>query len=206
MKKRYLLIAGFVVTLGALLPPLYQLAHALFSAHMVQHLILVLAAAPLLAAGAPRLPALGAIGVWVLHAGALWAWHLPVAYDAALDSDLLHGLEHLSFLVTGVLFWGFVLRRDVSSLERVGLVFATALQSSALGALLAFASRPLYASHLGRTSDWRMSALEDQQLAGAIMWVPPGVVYLVVMLVLLYKWFTHMDAGAIEARPAGGPR
>ena len=204
MNRTVAWIAGVVVAVAALVPPLHGYAAALFSAHMVQHLILVLVAAPLLALGAPRVPRIGPLAVALLHAGAIWAWHLPTAYDAALASDLLHGIEHLSFLATGWLFWAFILRRtDVSQLQRVGVVFATALQSSALGALLAFASRPLYSGHLGTTGRWGLTALEDQQLAGAIMWVPPGVVYLAVMLVLLYRWFGALD-GVADARAAGG--
>lgn len=205
MNKTTWLIAGCVVAVGALLPPLHGLASDLFSAHMVQHLILVLVAAPLISLGAPRLPALGAVGVLLLHTGAMWAWHLPVAYDEALDSDLLHGLEHLSFVVTAVLFWGFVLLPGAASpLQRVGVTFATALQSSALGALIAFATRPLYTSHIGSTAAWDLTPLEDQQLAGAIMWVPPGVVYLVVMLVLLYRWFGDLDRRVPGIDVAGG--
>lgn len=207
MIRPVFLLAGSAAVVAALVPPLHDLAPALFSAHMIQHLILVLIAAPLLALGAPRLPVVGAISVWILHTGAMWAWHLPSAYDAALTSNVLHGLEHVSFLVTGVLFWGFVLRRrEVSVLQRVGVTFATALQSGALGAILAFASRPLYESHIGRTGEWGMTALEDQQLAGAIMWVPPGVLYLAVMLVLLYGWFTDLDGPTVEPRPVGNER
>jgi putative membrane protein len=205
VSKVGLLVAGVAVFAAAQLPPLHEAASELFSAHMIQHLLLVLVAAPLLALGLPRVATGPAIVVWVLHTGAMWAWHLPTAYDAALRTNALHGLEHLSFLVTGVLFWAFVLRRvDVSPLQRVGLTFATALQSGALGALLAFATRPLYRSHLVSAERWDLTALQDQQLAGALMWVPPGVVYLAVMLVLLYRWFTRIDGVPRPAR--GGAR
>ena len=93
----------------------------------------------------------------ILHAVALWAWHLPVLYDAALESPPLHALEHLSFLATGVLFWGVVAARwqPVDPLQRVGAVFGTGLQSAALGACIAFAAEPLYESHLSdRRANW----------------------------------------------------
>ena len=135
----------------------------------------------------------GPIAIVIAHAVALWAWHLPALYDAAIENSLLHALEHLLFLATAMAFWAFVLGRSghLDRLQRVGLVFVTALQSSALGALIAFASEPLYRAHLVNTSG--LTALEDQQLAGAIMWVPPGVVYLCVMLVLLYGWFAQLE-------------
>ncbi|MGH2808601.1 MAG: cytochrome c oxidase assembly protein [Actinomycetota bacterium] len=203
-------IAGLVIALVALFSPLENMATELFSAHMVQHLILVFVVPPQFVAGWPsarRIPALLTVPlvVLVVHATAMWVWHLPVLYDAALANDLVHMLEHMSFLVTGLLFWGVVSARfrDLDRLPRVGLVFGTALASGALGAVLAFASAPLYESHLQTTEDWGLTALEDQQLAGGIMWVPPGVVYLVVMLVLLARWLNAMDT---DAAATGGAR
>lgn len=201
------LIGGAVVAVAAFAPPVEAIASELFSAHMTQHLVLVLIAAPLLALGSPRVPRAGALAVVLLHTGAIWMWHLPSAYDAALDSTSLHLVEHVSFLATGWLFWVYVLRRtDVSQLQRVGATFVTTLQSAALGALLTFAPRPLYSGHLATAGRWGLTPLQDQQLAGAIMWVPPGVVYLVVMLALLYRWFASMDGTVNEPRPAGGIR
>ena len=196
-----------MVAAVAFAPPIEAMATELFSAHMTQHLALVLIAAPLLALGTPRVPQAGALAVILLHTGAIWMWHLPSAYDAALASAPLHVVEHVSFLATGWLFWVYVLRRtDVSPLQRVGVTFATALQSAALGALLTFAPKPLYSGHLAGAGRWDLTPLQDQQLAGAIMWVPPGVVYLVVMLVLLYRWFTALDGSVNEPRPVGGTR
>jgi putative membrane protein len=202
VKKSYF-IAGLVITLVALFSPLEEMATELFSAHMVQHLILVFVVPPLLVAGWPNVrivPAIFTIPivVWLLHATAMWVWHLPVLYDAAIATDLVHMMEHGSFLGTGVLFWGVVAGRfrTIDPLARVGLVFATALASGALGAVLAFASAPLYDAHLHTTQEWGLTALEDQQLAGGIMWVPPGAVHLIVMLVLLARWLNAMDKAA----------
>ena len=205
MNRMVMLVSGVIVSLATVLSPLHQVAAELFSAHMVQHLLLVIVAAPLLAAGMPRTISLNPFAIFVLHTGAMWAWHLPSLYDAALTSDALHGLEHLSFLITGVLFWSYVLRGSASAiLQRVGLTFAIALQSAALGALLAFASRPLYSSHLSSTASWNMTPLEDQQLAGALMWVPPGIVYLAVMVVLLFRWFGRLDRESVPAPASSG--
>jgi putative membrane protein len=211
-----------LVALGvALLSPLDALSSALASAHMVQHMLLVLVAAPLLALSAPsgailrgsplvvrraagrwrrrlgltrnRLrPLRHPAAVWLLHVGTLWFWHAAVPYDAALDSAPLHILEHASFLATAVLFWHVVI--GTRSPERVSngagvlLVFAMAMQSVFLSVLLTFAQTPWYSGYAETTTPWGLEPLADQQLAGVIMWIPAGAVYLVVALTLLVAW------------------
>ncbi|MEA2446601.1 MAG: putative rane protein [Actinomycetota bacterium] len=200
MKRPWIFAAGIAVLIVALAPPLHTVADDLFSVHMVQHLMLVLVAAPLLAWSAPapaRLPQLlrKPLVVGALHAMALWAWHLPVLYDAAIANPLLHIVEHGSFLVTAYLFWDVVIGKAGADdqLRRVGLVFATTLQSGALGAVIAFASSVLYTAHVASAPVRGLTPLEDQQLAGAIMWVPPGAVYVIVMLVLLWSAFKRYE-------------
>jgi putative membrane protein len=193
------LVGAGIFALVALGPPLEPLTEELFSAHMVQHMIFVLVVAPLIVAS-------GALGgrvpkalrsSWVAfgaHALAMWAWHLPAFYEAAVESLPLHIVEHLSFLVTAVLFWNVVLDAAVDRFKRVALVFGTALQSGALGVVIAFAGSVIYTSHVASAPDWDLTPIEDQQLAGAIMWVPPGIVYLVVMLALLARALSGSDA------------
>jgi putative membrane protein len=213
--------AALVALAVALLSPLDALSSALASAHMVQHMLLVLVAAPLLALSAPsstmlrgsplavrrasgrwrrrlRLTRrnLRAVGhpaaVWLLHVGVLWFWHAAVPYDAALDSAPLHVLEHASLLVTAVLFWHVVI--GTRSAERVSnglgvlLVFAMAMQSVVLSLLLTFARTPWYSGYAQTTTPWGLEPLADQQLAGVIMWIPAGAVYLVTALTLLVAW------------------
>jgi putative membrane protein len=226
-----------LATLGvALLSPLDALSGALASAHMVQHLLLVLVAAPLLALSAPS----GAIlrgsplavrrasgrwrrrlglthrnlavlrhpaAVWLLHVAVLWFWHAAVPYDAALASRPLHLLEHASFLVTAALFWHVVVGARgagrVSNGLGVLLVFGMAMQSVLLSVLLTFARTPWYAGYATTTAAWGLDPLADQQLAGAIMWIPAGGVYLVVALALLASWVGAAEEGAaVGARPA----
>lgn len=193
------LVGAVIFALVALGPPLEPLTEELFSAHMVQHMIFVLVVAPLVVASralAGRVPGI-LRSTWVVfaaHALALWAWHLPALYDAAMDSLPLHLIEHLCFLVTAVLFWNVVLNASGDRFKRVALVFGTALQSGALGVVIAFAGSVIYRSHVASARDWDMTPLEDQQLAGAIMWVPPGVVYLCVMVALLAKALSASDA------------
>jgi putative membrane protein len=131
--------AGLATVAVALCSPLDTLAHGLFVAHMAQHMLLVMVAAPLLVLGAPGLPLAVALApdwrrrlgrlrhrpavraardlltrplvAWAVHVGTLWAWHLPGPYQAALASDAVHAAEHASFLATAVLFWWVVLSR-----------------------------------------------------------------------------------------------
>lgn len=205
----------------ALVSPLDALAAALFSAHMVQHLLLILVAAPLLVVSEPLLPFLwtvnkerrrqigrwwrqarairAGLGVltrplvaWGFHVAVLWAWHAPKLYEAALGAPPLHALEHATLLGSAVLFWWAIFRTGKRATAGYGAgvlyVFATALQGGVLGALITFASTPWYRPYSGSTAGWGFSALEDQQLAGLIMWVLGGIVYLLIALVLFAAW------------------
>jgi putative membrane protein len=211
-----------LVAIGlALLSPLDALSSALASAHMVQHLLLILVAAPLLALSAPSgavlrgspLAVRRATGrwrrrlglthgnlralrhpaaVWLLQVGVLWFWHAAAPYDAALGSEPLHLLEHASFLATAVLFWHVVIgvRGSVRVSGGLGvlLVFAMAMQSVFLSVLLTFARTPWYSGYATTTASWGLDPLTDQQLAGVIMWIPAGGIYLVAALALLVAW------------------
>jgi putative membrane protein len=206
--------AGWLVLVLALVSPLDALGEALFVAHMVQHLLLLLVAPPLLLAARPLGPVLlglpgpfrrgagvllraglaraaralsrRAVVVLALHGLALWAWHAPRAYDAALASELVHALEHASFFAAGLLFWsvlhGAARKGGVGHGGAVLFVFGGAMQGGGLGALLTVATRPLYESHRQSAPAFGLSALEDQQLAGVVMWVPSGIVLAVVAL------------------------
>lgn len=215
--------AGALIAVGvALASPLDAVAGALASAHMVQHVLLLLVAAPLLALSAPSSTLLRgsplalrrASGRWrrrlglthrhlralshpvavsLLHIATVWFWHAAVPYGAALDSHALHVLEHATFLVTGLLFWRVVLggRRGLGTVSpgfAVLLVFAMALQSTFLSALLTFARTPWYAGYTATTAPWGLDPLADQQLAGVIMWIPAGMIYLAVALALIVTW------------------
>jgi putative membrane protein len=136
------------------------------------------------------------VAVWVIGAVVLWAWHLPVLYEAALRHDALHAFEHASLLATSALVWAVALgraRRSLAVPAASALLFATALQSGALGAVLALAQRPLYPIHATVAPSWGLTPLEDQQLAGGLMWVPPGIVYVVVIAGLLSRWLGSFD-------------
>ena len=136
------------------------------------------------------------VSAWVIGVVVLWAWHLPTLYEAALRRDALHALEHASLIATVALVWALALgraRRSLAIPAASGLLLATALQSGALGAVLALAQRPLYPIHASVAPSWGLSPIEDQQLAGGLMWVPPGIVYTVVIAALLAHWLGSLE-------------
>lgn len=210
---------GWLALVLALLSPLDRLGSLLFSAHMLQHELMMVVAAPLLVLGRPlalwawALPPAARRGVgalfhhpawrrpwrtlsaplaaWALHAAALWLWHLPAWFDAALHDDAVHTLQHLSFLFSALLFWWTVLgplRRDAAGVA-LASVFTTMLHTAALGALLALASFPWYPDHLARSAALGWDPLEDQQLGGLLMWMPASLAYLAAGLALAARWF-----------------
>jgi putative membrane protein len=228
---------GTIVLVIALVSPLDAAANALFSLHMVQHLLLILVAPPLLVVGAADVAFLwGLPRAWrrrfgrfehglgrglsgetspvvplcvvLLATGVLWLWHVPDLYDLAVRVEAWHIAEHAGFLVTALLFWATVLRlrpRDhVNNGLRLVYVFGMAMQGSLLGALITFATRPLYQSHLATAPPWGLEPLVDQQLAGLIMWVPPALLYLGVVAYLFVHWLNAVDARRRDA-PVKGP-
>ncbi|HZD78559.1 MAG TPA: cytochrome c oxidase assembly protein [Actinomycetota bacterium] len=228
-------LAGWLVIVVALVSPLDAMADALFSAHMVQHLLLIVVAAPLFVLGRPVITtlaglsperrrrvaraahALAATGVvrtvrrpvvaWSVFTIALWSWHLPVLYQAAVEDPLLHALEHTAFLSTAMLAWSVALderpREGMGVLGRALFLSASAVQSGLLGALILFASTLLYPVHGPGPALWGLTPLQDQQLAGALMWIPPAAVYLTATGAILLRTFRAMDASR-PARRAGG--
>ena len=130
--------------------------------------------------------------VWLLSVGVIWFWHAAAPSDATLDNQLLHVLEHASFLVTAVLFWQVVVgvrgAARVSDGLGVLLVFAMAMQSVFLSVLLTFARTPWYSGYATTTASWGLDPLADQHVAGVVMWIPAGGIYLVVALALLVAW------------------
>jgi putative membrane protein len=200
-------LSGAVAVAVALLPPIDHLAETSLAAHMLQHLLLVAVGAPLMAFGRPLtvLAMAGApvravvrrvgplargllawpIAVWIAHTTVLWVWHMPSFYMAALSDSLLHALEHVSLLASGVLFWLVVAEPGVharlGSVAAAGYLFAAALQCGTLGALLTLSTTPWYPEAASAGSD----PLADQQLAGVLMWVPATLVYLAGTLAIL---------------------
>jgi putative membrane protein len=124
---------------------------------------------------------------WALNILTIWVWHVPRLYQTALDNEALHMVEHVSFIGTSLLFWWTIKHPEAH--QRRGdpgilALFTMALQGGLLGALITFAPTPWYTAHVLTTQPWGLSPLEDQQLAGAIMWIPVGMIYTVAALIL----------------------
>jgi putative membrane protein len=134
--------------------------------------------------------------VWLLHALALWIWHLPSLYEAAVADETIHALQHSCFFGTACLFWWGIAHGRYGRLGNgaaVIYIFATALHSGALGALLTFSSALWYPIYESTTLAWGLTPLEDQQLAGLVMWIPSGVVFLAVGLGYLAAWIRESE-------------
>ena len=210
---------GWLALAAALVSPLDALGSLLFSAHMLQHEAMMIVAAPLLVLGRPfalwmwglppgwrkpvgtavqgRAVQLGwtlltwPVFAWLFHAAVLWLWHAPLLFEAALHSNIVHTLQHVSFLGSALLFWWAVLG-DGSFRPQRGLsmlyIFTTMAHTGALGALLTWSGIVWYPSYVGAGEAFGMDALEDQQLGGLIMWVPGGLAYLIAGLALASQW------------------
>jgi cytochrome c oxidase assembly factor CtaG len=129
----------------------------------------------------------------MIHLGTLWIWHSPALFDAAIASDFIHWLEHLLFFGTALLFWRGVIKARSGREAAAGALvacFITLLQSGLLSALLSFAREALY--HTPETGNWGLTALEDQQLAGAIMSLPMCGIYLLTGLAMALRLLTPL--------------
>lgn len=208
-------LLGWIALAVALVSPLDALGSRSLAAHMVQHEVLMLVAAPLLILARPldawawALPVgivrvlgrgvrtayvqtswrvlVSPAGAWLIHAAAIWLWHAPMLFQAALADETVHTLQHATFLVAGLVFWWAVSeerRRLPNGGTAIALLFTTMVHTGMLGALMTFSPKlwyPWYAAHAGGAQP---TPMEDQALAGLIMWVPGGVVYLGAALVL----------------------
>jgi putative membrane protein len=215
---------GWFALVIALVSPLHPWGQLLFSAHMTQHEILMLVAAPLMVLGRPFIAAMWAMPqawrkrvgsfagsgpvkrtwdiftngfvAWAVHAAALWVWHIPFLFQATLESDLVHTLQHASFFGSALLFWFAIIygERGLASYGAgVLYLFTTSIHSGILGALLTFTTRIWYPIYSDSTASWGLTPLEDQQLGGLIMWVPAGLVYIVAALFMFAGWMRESE-------------
>lgn len=184
---RYQLTAAL---LGGLLfvSPLCALGSALFAFRTGHHLVLLLLLAPLLVFAAGETGSRRFLPLpfaTFLQAAVLWAWHAPPLYAAALSSDAMFWVMQVTLVASAAAWWAAL--RRASALSATASVLATMVQMGLLGALLVFAGRPIYAPHLLTTMAWGMGPLEDQQIAGLIMWVGGSGAYLALAAALLYR-------------------
>jgi putative membrane protein len=221
-------LGGWITLFIALVSPIHPLGQVLFSAHMTQHELLMLIAAPLLVLGRPLIAFLHALPprvaaslgrlsntkpwrsvwgfisapliAWLIAAIVLWGWHAPALFQATLHSEWVHAAQHLSFLLTALLFWWAIIhgQRGVTNYGAgVLYLFTTAIHSGLLGALITFARTVWYPDY-DHTQSWGLSPLEDQQIGGLIMWVPACTVYIVAGLAMLASWLRQSEARLLK--------
>jgi cytochrome c oxidase assembly factor CtaG len=217
--------SGLAVLVLALVSPIHELGEHLFTVHMIEHELVVAVAAPLLVLARPTalllwgLPAAarrhaGAAmssrvsrGLWriltapsvatSLHGLAIWVWHYPPLFDATVTDITMHRLQHLSFFGTAILFWwALIWRADRGA--AAWHQFVTMLHTSILGALIALVPTVLYRVQTQYAAEWQMTPLEDQQLAGIIMWVPGGIIYAGAALWFLKTWIRDASRGGAD--------
>jgi cytochrome c oxidase assembly factor CtaG len=229
--RRWAFGAGVLVVVATLLPVIDPYVDDSFPLHMIQHMVLLFVAAPLLALGAPGVPfllllpraarrrvnavrgaasvrrvrtvtALPAVGV-LGYSGVVLIWHLPAVYDAALGSDVVHIAEHACFLAAGWLLWAPLAAplRRLDGGRGVFYVFLSGFPMSLVGAVLTLAPRPIYPQQTGTGP----GALAAQQLAGVLMWIPPTIASLALCAVLILLWFRRMERTAPGTAPLPSP-
>jgi putative copper resistance protein D len=225
--RSWLFAAGLAAIGLALLSPIEAYEGRLFSVHMLQHMLLELVAAPLLLAGAPITLALRAASprwrrrllavlrsravhalsfpvlAWLLFAAVNWGWHFSVLYDQALESQLLHYLQHGTFLGAALLFWWPVIGADPSPWRlphpvRLLYLFLAMPQNSFLGVAIMSAGSVLYPHYVTNVRAWGPTPLEDQELGGAIMWVGGDLVFLAAMAIVVVMWMRHEDRRTVR--------
>jgi putative copper resistance protein D len=221
--------SGLVVLLIALASPIGTYDTTLFSVHMVQHLLLIMLAAPLLAMGAPitlvmrvasaetrrriLLPFLHSrpmralsfpATTWILFAGVMWASHFSALFNASLDNEAIHVFEHALYLGSALLFWWPVVGADPSPWRlphpgRIAYLFLGMPQSSFLGLAIFSAPAVLYSHYETLVRNWGPTALEDQQWAGGLMWVGGDIFFLTALVLAVWVWLRAEEKEGVIA-------
>ena len=226
---------GWLTLAIALVSPIHWLGEQLFSVHLVEHELLMAVAAPLLVLSRPTAAFLWALPsewrkglrtathghLWsrawewltrpivatIVHGIGIWIWHVPVLFDAAVHNEAKHLLQHVSFLGTALLFWWALVRQPVRHYGGAALhVYVTMVHTALLGAILVFAQRVLYVTDPTHTLAWGFTPLEDQQLAGLVMWIPAGTIYAGAGVAFLAQWIRRKTYGSTaDVQPKTAP-
>ena len=216
---------GLLVLLLALAAPIDSYGDDLFWVHMLQHVLVMVVAAPLLVLGAPITLALIASSprlrstvlrpllrsrvlrllplppvTFAIFVGITWLWHVPALYDAAIATDALHGLEHVSFLSLSLLFWWLVIDAGRSRLRpphplRAALLLGAIAQGVVLGVILIGQDAASYDAYIDAAAarDWGPSAISDQRTGAGLIWIPAGLVYAMALIVTFHAWMDRQD-------------
>ena len=237
--------AGLFLLSLSLIGPLDAYAERAFFIHMTQHLVLAMLAAPLMLAASPvsaylwALPEAVRLGIGaglarqgllrraatlltkpvvalLAFVGTFYVWHLPAAYNAALENGAVHFIEHVTMFASGVLFWWPLIgpapvRSPLSYPQRMLYLLLVVTPKALLGAIITLSGHVLYGFYLDAPDLWGISDQEDQNIAGLIMWVPGNFVFLAALTVLFFKWYEQEEGPLDGRRPprqspgAGGP-
>jgi putative membrane protein len=204
--RRPFFVVGWTIGALALVSPLCALSVSLFTARVGQHLILTMIAAPLIALGLPRFkPTRVPVDLIAAtaFAAAMWFWHAPDPYLATFESVAVYWTMHVTTFGAALAFWVAIVSAPPSRMARtVAVAIATGLQMAFLGATIAFSPHELYAPHLLTTWAWGLTPLQDQQLGGAIMWAPAGLIFAGAILAPLYALLRRSPT-AFAAATAG---
>jgi putative membrane protein len=193
---------GVVALWIAVASPVAHLDHHLLTAHMVQHLLLMMVAAPMIMLGAPSI-----LDRWRPHPAFCWlagtltvmVWHVPAVFELALRSHFWHTFEHATFFIAGVLFWWPVIQPGPATRWSIPVyLFLATLPCDALSAFLTFCGHVVYEPYLSGGGHSRLSPLDDQALAGALMWVTVTFAYLIPALVVTAKLLSSERTHAVE--------
>ena len=225
--ERSYFFSGLLVMFGSLNGPVHDLSDDyLFSAHMVQHLLLTLAMPPLLLAGVPGWMIRGPLAkrfiapasrfftsapiAFVVFNLVIAAWHLPPLYNAAMANHNIHIVEHLMFMVAAVLMW-WPLMSQIPELPRLAYPgqmlysFLMSIPMSIVAIYIAMSDHVLYPAYAAAPRVFSLSPLEDQLLGALIMWIPGGIIFYIIMTVVFFKWNARGDDSTAGAQVDWNP-
>jgi len=226
-RKTALFGSGVLLMLLTLVGPLDFFGDDyLFSAHMLEHILLYLAVPPLLLLGLPPAPVRSLLSIktaakaerflrrpavaWLIAVGTMWLWHLPVLYNAALNNEGIHAVEHLSFLVTGTIFFWPIFTplpsRRISPIIGAAYIFTAMSANMILGILLTFSPLGYYPRYM-RSSDgtgifrlirtvWKLDPRSDINLGGMFMWIIGGLLYFASLLAVISRPYREPEERA----------
>lgn len=197
--RRHSLRCAWGLTVVLYVSPLCALSSAFFTLRVIHHLALVLLIAPLLAFAMEPWLRRWPLSLWTstaLAAATFWIWHAPAPYAAALSSVPIYALMQVTLLASATGLWIAVRQADPAA--AMGAILATMVLMGLLGALITFAVRPLYEPHFASTLSWGVSPLEDQQLAGILMWAPGSIAYLGAAMWIGWRWLAAERARGLR--------
>jgi cytochrome c oxidase assembly factor CtaG len=210
--SRQIAQAGALLTIAlVLLPPLASAAETLFSAHMMQHLLLIVVVAPLLVLSGSAdekripLPLSRPATAWCLFVGVFLFWHWPAAFQWAARSEATRLLEHATILCSALLFWNVALSaKNESGLSygaRALFVMTAAVATDLPGVIMVFAPQAICTMPHENSFRWGLTPLEDQQIAGMLMWVPANLAFFSIATWLFARWISGVDRTAGSSSP-----